>query len=287
MAKKNFVLNRHSKLIPSSSSLFCQLNQILICISYIVDLHRPLSALAYSTVEAVCRCTPPPPPEHLSPAQTESYMHTIKILHAIEKITELLTLPTCPALHTPFTICMVGTTTIAHLSACKYVLKGRSLSMARERIRTSMGTLKSFEENWLLAGRTRREVGIVAREILGLEDSERSTFTTDAPAWTTSDMAHFSNSSSAASSTMYLIISLGRLQIFSCEGRSTCRRWDSVRNLLYLIDGNRDCHAHFGGMAAALSVTSSRILKQYYTSNGVADRPGSKATARPSKFVQT
>ena len=57
-----------------------------------------------------------------------------------------------------------------------------------------MGTLKSFEENWLLGGRTRHEVGIVAREILGLEDSERRLVITDALARTTSDTAHFPNS---------------------------------------------------------------------------------------------
>lgn len=57
-----------------------------------------------------------------------------------------------------------------------------------------MGTLKSFEENWVLGGRTRREVGIVAREILGLEDSETSLVTTDALAQITSNMAHFPNS---------------------------------------------------------------------------------------------
>ena len=185
------------------------MNPILIRISCVVDLHRPLSALAYSTVEAVSRCAPAPPPEHLSPARArESHMHTTKILHAIEKVTELLTLPTRLALHTPFTICMVGTTAIAHLSACRYVLKGRSLSMARERIRTSMGALKSFEENWLLGGRTRREVGIVAREILGLEDSERSLVTTDALARTTNNMVHFLNSdfSSFFDNTSYSII---------------------------------------------------------------------------------
>ena len=42
-----------------------------------------------------------------------------------------------------------------------------------------MGALKSFEDIWLLGRRTRREVGIIAREILCLKDSERRLTTTD------------------------------------------------------------------------------------------------------------
>jgi hypothetical protein len=51
-----------------------------------------------------------------------------------------------------------------------------------------MGALKSFEDIWLMGRRTRREVGIVAREILCLEDSERRPITTDLLEAATYDM---------------------------------------------------------------------------------------------------
>ena len=135
--------------------------------SYVVDLRRPLSELSYSAVESTSRCAPPRPPEYLSPALCqESHTHTIKILYAIEKLTELLTLPTRVIVHTPFIICMLATTTIAHLSACKHPLKDRTLKIARERIRVNLGALKTLGDIWPLGRRTYHEVGIVARELL-------------------------------------------------------------------------------------------------------------------------
>jgi Fungal specific transcription factor domain len=140
--------------------------------TYVVDIHRPLSDLSYSAIESCSRCAPPAPPQRLSPARAqESQIHTMKILHAIEKLTDLLTLPTRFTRHTPFVICMIAVTTIAHLSACKYVLGGRDLKVARARVRTAMGALKAYEDIWPLGKRTYREVGIVAREILSLDQA--------------------------------------------------------------------------------------------------------------------
>jgi hypothetical protein len=51
-----------------------------------------------------------------------------------------------------------------------------------------MGALKSFEDIWFLGKRTRREVGIVAREILCLEDSERCPIAMNMPEVATYDM---------------------------------------------------------------------------------------------------
>ncbi|KAF2094421.1 hypothetical protein NA57DRAFT_13940, partial [Rhizodiscina lignyota] len=141
---------------------------------YVVDMHRFLSTLVYSPIEAISSCAPPPPPN--APQQGEdrdAFTHTKKILLAIERMTALLTLPTNMAAHTPFTICMVATVTIGHLSACNHVLKGEQLKIARERIRVAIGALEAFAEVWPRGKKVLREVKLVARELLGL-DSQRN-----------------------------------------------------------------------------------------------------------------
>lgn len=89
-------------------------------------------------------------------------------LQAIERLTNLLTVTSSGSVWSPFIICIIATTTIAHLSACKFVLKGEHLSVARERIRVAMGVLGNFTKVWPGGRRTIREVKTIARELLGL-----------------------------------------------------------------------------------------------------------------------
>ncbi|KAL4879892.1 hypothetical protein BJY04DRAFT_219697 [Aspergillus karnatakaensis] len=143
--------------------------------TYVVELHRQLSTLAYSPIEAIAHCSPAPPPESLRGCNsTESQLHTAKVLRAIDQFDDLLTLPTNIATHTPFIICMISNLVIAHLSACRFHYSGQALKLARERIRLSMGALKVLGEFWPMGARTYKEVGIVAREILGLKEQGRS-----------------------------------------------------------------------------------------------------------------
>lgn len=139
-------------------------------------MHRQLSSLAYSPVESLCRCSPPPPAEAQRGYNTlETMTHTTKCLKAIEKLNKLMTLPANIATHTPFIICMIANATIAHLSACRYIYKGMQLTLGREKIRLSMGTLKTLSEYWPQGKRIYQEVGIIAREILCLRDENKST----------------------------------------------------------------------------------------------------------------
>jgi hypothetical protein len=141
---------------------------------YVVDLHRQLSSLAYSPIEAIAHCAPNAPPESLRGCNSaECQLHTAKVLRSIDQFDELLTLPTNIATHTPFIICMIANTVIAHLSACRFHYQGHQLKLARERIRLSMGALKVLGEYWPMGLRTYKEVGIVAREILGLKDQQQ------------------------------------------------------------------------------------------------------------------
>ncbi|KAL4944127.1 hypothetical protein BDV06DRAFT_116930 [Aspergillus oleicola] len=142
--------------------------------TYVVDLHRQLSSLSYSPIESIAHCSPPPPPESLRGCNTPScQLHTAKVLRAIDEFNDLLTLPTRIKTHTPFIICMISNLVIAHLSACRFYYTGQELKMARERVRLSMGALKVLGEIWPMGRRTYREVGIIAREILGLKGQAR------------------------------------------------------------------------------------------------------------------
>jgi hypothetical protein len=132
-------------------------------------MHRCLSTCLYDPIEAVSSCAPPPPPDTLPVHFQDAPMHTAKILQAAEKLTNMLTMPVSMAKHTPFSICMIATTIIGYLSACKYTLKDEKLNLARERIRVAMGALDAFGEVWLGAKRTATEVKTVAHHMLNLE----------------------------------------------------------------------------------------------------------------------
>lgn len=150
--------------------------------SHIINLHRVLSNLAYNPVESVARCAPLGPPEgSYTTCSVDTHIHTSKTLISIEKLNELLTLITCLPSQTPFIISMVANTTIAHLSACKYLFRDRELRIAREKIRLSMGVMKALAEYWPLGKRTYLEVGIIAREILCLADGDIGANTGQAP----------------------------------------------------------------------------------------------------------
>lgn len=142
---------------------------------YTVEIHRQLSGLTYSPVEALCQCSPPPPPEALRGCNTlETQTHTFKCLKAADMLNKLMTLPANIATHTPFIICMIAHTTIAQLSACRYIYQGMQLKLGREKIRLSMGTLKVLSKHWPQGKRIHQEVGIIAREILCLGDHNNS-----------------------------------------------------------------------------------------------------------------
>ncbi|KAL2811988.1 hypothetical protein BJX63DRAFT_264702 [Aspergillus granulosus] len=139
--------------------------------TYIVDLNRELSSLLHTSIESISRRSPRPPPlsRDLSwtPLNPSTNMHTTKVLMAIDKMNALLTLPTHLTRHTPFIICMISNTAIAHLSAYKWVYAGPRLSIERERVRLVLAVLKTLSENWPLGRRTYREVATIARDILG------------------------------------------------------------------------------------------------------------------------
>lgn len=149
-----------------------------------VDFHRRLSSLTASPIECISRCAPLAPDgrsDRGSPSDT--HIHTLKCLRAIQKINELLSLPIQTAVHSPFLICMIANVTIAHLSACRYVFRGQELAQCREKIRLTLGTLKTLSQHWLLGRQTHEEIGVIAQDCLfsAQPETDRSSATDETP----------------------------------------------------------------------------------------------------------
>jgi len=76
--------------------------------------------------------------------------------------------------HTPFTVCMIATGTISLLAACKFLLTGQKLAIARHQIRMGIGHLKSFAAVWPKAEKSLQEIQTIAREVLIRPSSQQT-----------------------------------------------------------------------------------------------------------------
>jgi hypothetical protein len=128
-------------------------------------------------------------------------VHTTRCILSIEAQIRLLALPMRPFNHTPFGICMIVTGAIPLLSACKFLLKGHKLAVARNQIRFIIGCLKSFAQVWPHGAKSLHEIQEIARLVLvdtegeGAETLESRKRTTRV----TIDPVPLSNSSSSQS----------------------------------------------------------------------------------------
>ncbi|KAJ5797433.1 uncharacterized protein N7503_006729 [Penicillium pulvis] len=137
----------------------------LIHVSYI-GLHRPLSDLKFNPVEEASSCAREPPEDIAAPDLVN--VHTVRVLRSVEAQIRLLALPTAEFHHSPFITCMVSEGTLALLSACHFLLKGKELAIAREQIRMSIGCLKALAELWPRTARNVRELQTIAHHVLGI-----------------------------------------------------------------------------------------------------------------------
>lgn len=137
----------------------------LIHVSYI-GLHRPLSDLKFNPVEEASSCAREPPEDIPTPDLVN--VHTVRVLRSVEAQIRLLALPTAEFHHSPFTTCMVSEGTLALLSACHFLLKGKELAIAREQIRMTIGCLKALAELWPRTARNVRELQTIAHHVLGI-----------------------------------------------------------------------------------------------------------------------
>ncbi|CAG8936662.1 unnamed protein product [Penicillium salamii] len=131
-----------------------------------IGLHRPLSALKFNAVESESSCARKPPID--TPTSDFVNVHTRRVRQAIEAQIQLLALPVRQFHHTPFTTCMVSEGTLALLSDCSFLLKGRELAIARDQIRMTIGCLKTLGEFWPRTARNVEEIQKIAQCVLGL-----------------------------------------------------------------------------------------------------------------------
>ncbi|WDK18013.1 hypothetical protein CGRA01v4_09298 [Colletotrichum graminicola] len=129
-----------------------------------IGLHRPLSDLRFNPVEDVSSCARKPPEETTKPELIN--IHTVRVLRSVEAQIRLLALPVRPFHHSPFVTCMISEGTLALLSACNFLLKGKELSIARDQIRMSIGCLKTLGEIWPRTARNLQEIQTIARHVL-------------------------------------------------------------------------------------------------------------------------
>ncbi|KAL5051660.1 hypothetical protein BDW71DRAFT_57441 [Aspergillus fruticulosus] len=131
-----------------------------------IGLHRPLSALKFNAIENVSSCAREPQLDTPTPDLVN--VHTTRVLRSVEAQIRLLALPVRRFHHTPFTTCMVSEGTLALLSACSALFKGKDLSIARDQIRMTLGCLKVLGEVWPRTARNVREIQTIAQCVLGL-----------------------------------------------------------------------------------------------------------------------
>ncbi|KAM3462799.1 hypothetical protein MY5147_001212 [Beauveria neobassiana] len=135
--------------------------------SVMIGFHRPLSDLKFNAVEDISSCARDPAPDGPTPEHIN--VHTVRVLRAVESQIRLLALPSRPFNHTPFCTCMISEGTLALLSACKFLLRGNELAIARDQIRLTIGCLKNLGALWPRVARNVSQIQTIAKHVLGIE----------------------------------------------------------------------------------------------------------------------
>ena len=126
--------------------------------------HRPFSSLAYSLEETRTTSFSPAVPFMNGPKQTRP-MHTARTLKACDAQTRLLAIPCAIERHSILTACIVASIATAQVAACRLVDE-HALSIARDRVRLSIGYLNAMGTYWTTSTTMAREVRFVARSAL-------------------------------------------------------------------------------------------------------------------------
>lgn len=138
-------------------------------------------------------------------------VHTTRILKSIDAQIQLLALPVRPFHHTPFTTCMVSEGALSLLSACKYLLRDQELAVARDKIRLTIGCLKTLGEVWTRTAKNVREIQTIARHVLGLENRSAVPGGSELPSLTTNSEQGSSQSEIVPQQEGDAVVSLGSL----------------------------------------------------------------------------
>jgi len=126
--------------------------------------HRPFSSLSYSAEELTTEAFTPAVPV-MGISKNGRSVHTARTLKACDMQTRLLAIPCAIERHSVFTICIVASIAAAQIAACS-ILQDHALSIARDRVRLSIGFLNATGALWPLARKMAKEVRFVARRML-------------------------------------------------------------------------------------------------------------------------
>ena len=127
--------------------------------------HRQLSLLTYSMEELTTQSFSSPV-AIIEPPKPGRAAHTARVLKAIDIEVKLLAIPYAMERHNVFTANMVATLATAQIAACNILLDDHALSIARDRVRLSIGCLKALGTVWPQAKIMAKEVRYVARRTL-------------------------------------------------------------------------------------------------------------------------
>jgi hypothetical protein len=131
----------------------------------ISTLHRPFSSLGYCPEEMTTQAFLAPSPFTLTPKAGRN-AHTTRVLKATEIHTKLLAIPCTVERHNIFTMCITSQLAAVQVSACTYLLDGHALSIARDRVRLSIGFLNTMATLWPLGKKMAKEVRTIARSTI-------------------------------------------------------------------------------------------------------------------------
>lgn len=157
---------RKQVLISALFVFFCRVANIYHYNRTVIGFHRSASEIIFNPLEKLSSCAAPA--QQTSLPIDMKQIHTTRCLSSIHAQVRLLTLPKRPFCHSPFIICMVVTGMLPYLSACSFLLQGKELLLARERIRLSIGCLKALGMVWTKGNKSVQEIQAIAREILGI-----------------------------------------------------------------------------------------------------------------------
>ncbi|KAF1843848.1 uncharacterized protein K460DRAFT_387804 [Cucurbitaria berberidis CBS 394.84] len=128
-------------------------------------VHRPFSSLAYSAEEMLAEAFSSPNPFVVPPKSGRS-AHTARTLKAVGMQTKLLAIPCVVEKHSILTMCITAQLAAVQVSACTHLLEDFPLSIARDRVRLSIGFLNAMGSIWPLGKRMAKEVRAIARSNL-------------------------------------------------------------------------------------------------------------------------
>ncbi|KAF2175573.1 hypothetical protein K469DRAFT_724074 [Zopfia rhizophila CBS 207.26] len=136
-------------------------------------IHRPFSSLTYS-IDELSTESFISPVTFVEPLRQGKSAHTARALKATEMQTKLLAIPCSIEHHNLFTMCIMACLCTAQIAACNILLEDRALSIARDRVRLSIGALNAFGNFWPHAKKMAREVRRVARGTLASAQSNHA-----------------------------------------------------------------------------------------------------------------